>query len=296
MAGTKNPKTYDQAFKSLSDRSPRGLLDVFGVLPIEADAEVEPLPRDVAMRPFAIDTAYLVRQKRRRPYIVVFEASTSWRRGLSQRLASYGALLGIKYDMPVHMYVLPLAEHACPAKPPLFGKGKWGDVTVEVRFRWIKPWEIDAEVLLRRQWPELDPWAVLFQLNRDQEIEVFERLNHEGRGQDATLFRLLGGMRYRRRKQVWIDLLERMSEMIRPELFLESLAVEDWREEGRREGRLIEAREALIAIMKARFPKLDVAQSIRSSNNIKALNRLIPKIAVAPDALAVQRLVQKLPS
>lgn len=132
MAGTKNPKTYDQALKELSNRSPRGLLDVFGVLPLEADVGVEPLPRDIAMRPFSIDTAYLVRQRRRRPYIVVFEASTSWRRGLSQWLASYGALLGIKYDMPVHMYVLPLAQHACPVKPPLFGKGKWGDVKVGV--------------------------------------------------------------------------------------------------------------------------------------------------------------------
>ena len=294
-----NPKKYDQAFKSLSDRSPRELLDVFGVLPIDAEAEVEALPRDIAMRPLAIDTAYLIRRRRRKPYIAIFEAVTSWKPAFGERFACYGGLIAMKYRLPVHFYVLPLAEHACPKKPPLLGEGVWGDVTVSTRLRWIKPWEIDGQVVLDKGWPELEPWAVLFKLSDRQEDQVLEQLSHEGRGQDASLFRLLGGMRYRKKKHEWLDLLERMKEMIRPELFLESLAVEDWREEGRiegrTEGRLMEARNALLALIKARFPKLDVASAIQSSNDIKALHKLIPKVAVAPDATAVKRLIQKLP-
>ena len=101
----KNPKSYDQAFKSLSDRSPRGLLDIFGILPLEAEAEIEPLPRDVSMPPMAIDSAYLIRTRGQHPYIAVFEALTSWEETLAERLACYGGLLGIKYRIPVRLYV-----------------------------------------------------------------------------------------------------------------------------------------------------------------------------------------------
>ena len=108
-------------------------------------------------------------------------------------------------------------------------------------------------------------------------------------------------MRYRKKKQEWMALLERMKQMIRPELFLESLAVEDWREEGRQEGRqegrlegrLIEAREALTAFIRARFPKLDMA-SIQSATDLHALNSVMPKIATARDEAAVKRLLRGL--
>ena len=296
---TKNPKPYDQAFKSLSDRNPRGLLDVFGVLPADVDAEVEALPRDIAMRPLSIDTAYLIRQDGHDPYIAVFEAVTSWKSEIAERLACYGGLIGIKYRIPVRMYVLPLADYACPKFGVPVGKGEWGDVEVAARLRWIKPWEIDGKVVLERAWPELDAWAVLFNLSNAQEVEVLGRLNQQGRGEDATLFRILGGMRYRRKKQIWVALLERMKQMIRPELFLESLAVEDWREEGRQEGRqegeLLAARNALLAIIHARFPKLFLTRAIESCTDTNAIQVLIPKIATARDAAAVKRLVDQLP-
>lgn len=188
------------------------------------------------------------------------------------------------------MHVLPLASHACPKVPPRRGRAMWGGVTVATKLNWIKPWEIDGRAVLSRHWPELEPWAVLFRLSIHQRDEVLERLNASGRGQDASLFRLLGGMRYRKNKQEWFALLERMKQMIRPELFLESLAVEDWRDEGR----LIEARDAVTAFLAARFPKLDVAPTIQSSNDLKALRALIPKIAVARDEATVTRALKNL--
>ena len=291
---SENPKAYDQAFKSLSDRSPRGLLDIFGVLPIEVEAEVEALPRDLAMRPLVIDTAYLIRRRRHKPYIAVFEALTSWQQDIAERLACYAALIGIKYRLPVKMYVIPLAEFACPKTAVPMGKGVWGDVTVASRLNWIKPWDIDGRVVLRCGLPDLDPWAVLFNLSRVEEEEVLNRLNEKGRGPDASLFRLLGGMRYRKRKPDWIALLERMKQMIRPELFLESLAVEDWRDEGRQEGRLIEAKDALVTFILARFPKLKIAASIHSSTDLNALRALIPKVAVARDEASIKQLLNRL--
>ena len=92
--------------------------------------------------------------------------------------------------------------------------------------------------------------------------------------------------------------------MIRPELFLESLAVEDWREEGRQEGRrearekacLIEVRGALCSIIHARFPNLEIT-SIASALDLAALRAfraLIPKVTVARDEAAVKRLIRNL--
>ena len=92
--------------------------------------------------------------------------------------------------------------------------------------------------------------------------------------------------------------------MIRPELFLESLAVEDWREEGRQEGRrearekarLIEVQGALSSIIHARFPNLEIT-SIASALDLAALRAfraLIPKVTVARDEAAVKRLIRNL--
>jgi hypothetical protein len=130
-----NPKAYDQAFKSLSDLDPRGLLDIFGVLPDAVEAEVEPLPRDLASRPLVIDTGYFVRPVAGKAFIAVFEALTSWKRETGARLASYGAGLGDKYQMPIRVFPLPMARHACPAKTPPFGRAQWGDVHVAVRLQ-----------------------------------------------------------------------------------------------------------------------------------------------------------------
>jgi hypothetical protein len=296
-----NPKAYDQAFKSLSDVDPRGLLDIFGILPHEAEAEVEPLPRDIASRPLVIDTGYFVRPVGGKAFIAIFEASTSWKRETGARLASYGSGLGDRYQMPVRVYVLPMAKHACPARTPAFGRAEWGDVHVAVRLRWIKPWEIDASVVLDRNSPSLDPWVVLFRLGKGQIEEVANRL--KDRPRDAGLFRILGGMRYRKNIGQWKELLERINPMISREMMRESLAVQEWLDEGRQEGRqeglrkglrkgrVEEARLALLSVIEASFPNLNVRDAIESISQLGVLNSLIPLVAKAPDAATVLRVI-----
>src|SRR5450432_2223525 len=160
-----NPKSYDQAFKALSDADPRGLLGIFGVLPLHARAQVEALPRDLSMRPLVIDSGYMVRRPGRRPYIVLFEAVTSWKAAMAQRLAWYGAFLGHKYDVPVEVHVLPLTRESCPSRVPMHGRAVRGGITVTAKLNWIKPWEIDGQVVLDLKSPVLDPWTVLFHVS-----------------------------------------------------------------------------------------------------------------------------------
>jgi predicted transposase YdaD len=95
--------------------------------------------------------------------------------------------------------------------------------------------------------------------------------------------------------------------MISREMMRESLAVQEWLEEGRQEGlqtglqeglqkglqqgRLEEARFALVSIIEARFPEVNVRDAIGSISKVKVLNSLISSIAKAPDAATVLRVV-----
>ena len=285
-----NPKSFDQAFKALSDADPRSLLGIFGVLPIHAQAEVEPLPRDLSMRPLVIDSGYMVRRPGRKPYIVLFEAVTSWKIMIAERLAWYGAFLGHKYEVPVHVYVVPLTRESCPRRVPAQGLAVRGGVTVTARLHWIKPWEIDARIVLDLKSPTLDPWAVLFRVSDEQLIQTIGRLKEHG----VPLFRILGGMRYRRREVEWRTLLERMDQMIRPELLRESLAVQEWLAEGRVEGRVTALRDSLTGVFQARFPGAAVPVTLNSISDAEVLSRLIPKVATAKDAQEVERLLEQL--
>jgi hypothetical protein len=284
-----NPKAYDQAFKSLSDVDPRGLLDIFGVLPHGMDAEVEPLPREISSRPLVIDTGYFVRPARGKAFIAIFEALTSWKKEIGARLASYGAGVGDKYRMPIRIYPLPMAPHACPARLPQFGRADWGHVQVVARLLWIKPWEIDGRVVLERNSPRLDPWAVLFRLSDVQKDEVIARIKDHPR--EAGLFRILGGMRYRKNVRAWNELVGRLNQMISREMMRESLAVQEWLQEGRQEGMLHEARGALLDFIEAKFPSLHMETEIRSISDLSLLHHLRRVVMKAPNAASARSLI-----
>ena len=258
------------------------------------EAEVEPLPREISSRPLVIDTGYMVRPSNGEAFIAIFEALTSWKKEIGARLASYGAGIGDRYKMPVRVFPLPMASHACPARQPVSGRATWGDVEVTVRLRWIKPWEIDAGVVLERNSPVLDPWAVLFRLNDAQKIEVIDRV--KDRPQDAGLFRILGGMRYRKNVREWNEFAGRLNQMISREMMRESLADQEWlqegRQEGRQEGQINEARFALLTVIEGRFPNLNVREVVDSISDLDVLHTLIADVAKAADAAAALRAVQ----
>ena len=290
-----NPKKYDAAFKSLSDADPRGLLDIFGVLPHGMDAEVEALPRDIAARPLVVDSGYFVRPAEGPEFLAVFEALTSWKPEIAGRLASYGAALGDKYKMPIRVYPLPMAPKACPKSPPEFGRAIWGDVEVSVRLRWIKPWEIDGSVVLQHRSETLDPWAVLFELTDAQKWEVVYRIKEHP--QDAGTLRTLVGLRYRKIDRGWIEWVERIDSVITKEKMRESTAVQEWLQEGRQEGReegtLYEARFALTSCVETRFPNLKVRDLIESISRVDVLHSLLSSAVTAPNSAALLRDLRK---
>ncbi|HEY3738739.1 MAG TPA: hypothetical protein VGL53_02790 [Bryobacteraceae bacterium] len=84
-----------------------------------------------------------------------------------------------------------------------------------------------------------------------------------------------------------------MDRMIRPELLRESLAVQEWLEEGRAEGLAEGLQDSLTAILSARFPDLRLPASIRSISNKIVLNTLIRKVAVTRSADAALRAIER---
>jgi len=203
--------------------------------------------------------------------------------------------------MPIRVYVLPMARHACPARLPEHGRTDWGDVQVSARLSWIKPWEIDARVVLDHNSPRLDPWAILFRLTNVQKDEVINRVKN--RPEEAGLFRILGGMRYRRNVGDWRELVGRLNQMISREMMRESLAVQEWlqegrqegreegREKGREEGKLAEARSALLMVIESRFPGLRVRDAVESISDLDVLHSLITVVAKVRTAAAVLRAI-----
>jgi len=170
----------------------------------------------------------------------------------------------------------------------------WGDVKVSTRLRWILPWTISAEALLAKGSEILDPWVILFQFTDPDLSEALTRL--KSRKEDAALFRILGGMRYRKNRSKWISLLGRIESMISRETMRESLAVQEWLDEGRVEGRMegkVEGeRSALITLLETRFPPLGLDEAIQSINDLDALTKLIRLAGKTRSSISVVKAIE----
>ena len=185
------------------------------------------------------------------------------------------------------VYVVPLIEEACPRRVPCEGRAVRGGVTVVARLHWVKPWLIDAQTVLDMKSVELDAWAILFKISRAQELEAVARVS--GSKTAAPLFRILGGLRYRKRSDEFRVLLERMAAMMNRELFRESLAVQEWLDEGKAAG----VREGFVKFLTFKFPNWPIPASLDSIRDADVLSRLFDKATVTKDKAAMARAIDK---
>ena len=154
-------------------------------------------------------------------------------------------------------------------------------------------------MVLAHDSPTLDAWGVLFRRNESQTGQIIDRLKN--RPTDAGLFRMLGGLRYRKDIRGWKQILGRMNAVITKEQMRESLAVQEWLAEGRQEGRheglqegaLREARFTLLSYIKARFPHVDVRDDLTSIQDLDQLHSLFATVVNAPNSAAVRRAIRK---
>ena len=87
---------YDTSFKSLAERRPHTLLRLFGSVPFEADTQVSPVERELAMSIKSVDQAFLLERHGKR-WLEHFEAESVLSRGDLAQICRRATLLSMKH-------------------------------------------------------------------------------------------------------------------------------------------------------------------------------------------------------
>lgn len=117
-------KPYDRLFKTLAEDDPRGLLRLFGSLPLDVEAEVRALEREVAAPALAVDHAYQVRTAERE-WLEHYEVQTRYRQDVPERLVRYGVFLALRTGLMVYTTLALLVERYAPANESGWDHPRW---------------------------------------------------------------------------------------------------------------------------------------------------------------------------
>lgn len=250
-------REQDQFFKILAESDPRGLLDILGILPLDRDAEVVPLDRELVRDPVLIDQGFAIREPGSH-WIAHIEAFTDIREEDWERVLWYAADLAVRTRLPVRSTVLLMLEHYAPRIVPsrnrrstqLGSFGAWLDIEI------VCLWQVPASRLLSTGRPRLITWVPMTNAS-EEDCVVAARAIADARDRVlAGTFRLLGEVRYG--KDSWEEFLERKGlNMVTNEFLLEHSPTyrAAWDKALKRE--LAGGRFSILAkIVDARFPAL----------------------------------------
>jgi predicted transposase YdaD len=243
-------KSYDRLFKDLAVEDPRGLLDLFGIVPLsDSSVEVDIAPRDVSPPVLQVDNLYRVRSPERE-WLVHFEFQTRYRVDLPDRMVRYAASLHLRYGMPVQCVLVLLAERFTPLQIPTRHSIQTESLTISLDYRVVRLWEIDGVGALALNRPRLYPLMPLLRASQEHLIVTAERIAREPDYEErAVEFLTLAGLRYDDKER--LRLLERvMSGIFTKENLRDSIYYQELVEEGREE----EARELIREVIASRFP------------------------------------------
>ena len=287
-------KSYDAIFKSLAEADPRGLLHLFGSLPLSVPAEVTVAPRDASVPALAVDNVYHVRTAERE-WLTHYEAQAYWKADVPERLAWYGALLAFKYRMDVEVVLILLVERNAPPRIPERRRLRFGSVEIAIRYRVVRLWELAARRALAAGRPNLLPWVSLMDASEKEVSRAFELLGRYGDKNLTSQGVILSGLRYPK------DRLERLLErrgamLVTPEMFEETAlyqgilekGIEKGLEKGLDAGQLKEARRAVRLVVAGRFPELGALPELEGLKSLARIERLLKQISVATDVSAAR--------
>lgn len=299
-------RPFDSIFKSLAEEDPRALLYLVGMLPLNTDAQVESLPREFNSLDLVIDHAYQVTDRRGKR-VVHFEAQAYYRHNVPHRIGRYAAALAITYELPVTPVLVLLSERGAPATIPDRHTMKQGNLIMKVRYRVVKLWDLDANVVLKSGPQHLLPWVTLMRTSPDQLGQALEAIRAAGDRKLAGQAMTLAGLRYTKGSLESINLLERVQKMLTEEIIKESAFYQDTLEEGiakgikrgieqglergkaqgLAEGRMGEARAMIRRLLARRFPGLGPAPQLDQIQEAELLEDLFDQLlATANDKSA----------
>ncbi len=286
------PKPYDRLFKTLAEDDPRGLLHLFGSVPLELPAEVEPVEREIAPPLLAVDHVYRVRTTDRE-WMVHYEAQTRYQADLPERMAWYGVALALRFRLPIEMALVLLVERHAPAAPPSGFHVDLGAVRFDARYRVVRLWELDAGGVLETGRPALLPWIPLMRANLALVEAAAAEIVRRGDRKLAAEFVVLGGLRYDR--EGLAELLARLRGMLTQEMLEESSyyqmvlekgmekGIEKGIQKGIQKGTVAEAQKNLRLILGVRFPGLETIAEIDLIQDARQLEQLLVEAVTASD-------------
>jgi len=300
-------KPYDQLFKSLAEGDPRGLLHLFGTLPLDAPAEIEVIDRELTLPALSVDHVCRIRTPERE-WLAHYEAQTHYRSDVPERLLWYATALGMKFRLPVETTLILLAERYAPAALPPAGHVELADLEVFLRYRVMRLWELDPQVVTATGRRHLLPWVTLMAASEETLRSVAAQIADSGDDTLATQFVILGGLRYDREELA--NMLGRVTTMLlTPEIIEDSSfyqmvlekgiekgvekGIEKGIEQGVEQGRLEEAGRLLHLILTTRFPGLETLLDPGAFTEAARLESLIAEIVAAPNREAVRAAIER---
>lgn len=310
---------HDQIFKVVTESDPRALLDMIEALPLGAAASVTPLERELTRSPVYIDSAFLVEESGNRR-IEHIEAFAQFQRQDVVRVSRYGNELGLKFLLPVFSTILLMVEAYDPGPVPTEGTFVLGALTVTLRFRVIRLWELEARRLLDTGRHALLQWIPLTHCRVEDWPDTTRAVARTGDPQLASNFHMMGALRYG--KDEWHRLLDRGAFMIRDEVFEQTWLGQEWvrkglekgmaqgmaqgmekgmekgleqgLQQGLENGRRMELRTVITELLNLRFSALgDQTAMLENVQDIQVLHSLFSALLKAPDEATAREILSK---
>ncbi len=303
------PGPYDRLFKTMAEEDPRGLLHLFGTLPLHARARVEVLDRELNLPALSVDHVYGVWTPGAH-WMAHYEMQTRYKSDVPERLAWYGQALTLKFRLPVEMVLILALERHAPRVIPDQHWLELRSVRTWVGYRVVRLWQMEGRRLIDLQRPSLLPWLPLMDSTPTDLQQGAEQITATGDPKLAAEFMVLGGLRYDRNDLA--RMLGKAGAMFTDEMLQESSTyqmilekgmkkgikqgiekgIEKGIEQGRYAGRIEEARRNLQRVLALRFPELSRLRELDAIDDPVRLETLLEAAVTARSPAAVCSLVR----
>jgi predicted transposase YdaD len=283
-----DPNPYDTAFKEFADQDPELLLMLVGALP--PGAKVKPLPRSVSISALLPDQPYEVISATEH-FIAHIEAQTRYKKPMPVRFVNYDAYFWIRYQLPVHSFLLVFLPQGMPDDAPTTMTVEAGGLTLTVKYTVVRIWELPAAEALKSGRASILPFVPLMkggQAELEASAQALGQVADEPLRQRLSLhFVMLGSLRYNRVEL--LDLLGRTT-MIPLHVLKETPFYQEIREEGERKLLFELFRDLALK----RFPGFELEEKLEQVRDLDALKQLYRDLDQIQDEVALRARLAEL--
>ncbi|GAC1388854.1 MAG: hypothetical protein NVSMB38_00690 [Ktedonobacteraceae bacterium] len=209
---------------------------------------------------------------------------------MAERLLEYNvqATRNDKEHRPVSSYVIYLKPHENMPTSPLVKRFPNGEEIWHFNFKNIKPWEYTAEDILQESLPGLLLFLPLTKdgTKRDTIEEMITGLVSAGKEEALSLAYIIAALVFEKQDDLqWLK--ERFAML--EEIFQDSWAYQDIFQKGTLQGR----RQAVLDVIKARFPTVDmlVQEQIDNIVDLEVLQDLLIKVSTLEQDIEIVQAV-----